>query len=542
MSWLVDTLFVTGALILVVLVLRRPVTRWFGPGLAYALWLLPLLRLVLPPITLPQEVAAAEPLTLLVEPATVVANTAPSAPGWDFAALALPLWLGGALAFLAWRAWGYAAMRRRLLDDAVPVGEIEGVRMIESPAAPAPVAFGLLDKVIALPPGFMAQADLARRDLAIAHELEHHRGRDLAVNVLVQPLFALHWFNPLAWAGWRALRRDQEAACDARVLAGSGPGARAEYGRLIASFASGPRLALAAPMACPISIRTGLGEKSIVHRLRSLTMTEPTPKRRVLGRTLVGVAALALPLTASITYAASDDPPANAEVATPAPQVEVRRHVIIIDNPKGSVIDPANPDAHDPNLHTRVVERDGRTIVLKTTRELTDAEAEEHIARAEASIPDMPDVPPTPGNPAAGDHRVRQFVLVRREGQAHDASEVPFSGESVTITGDNHASVVRIHGGEDGGTTAVVANGQAIALACADGAQQRETARDETTDGVRRVVRMRVCNNGGTPEQALSAMRRARERVAANTEMSAQIRDQVLEQLDAEIARLSATD
>ena len=45
MSWLIDTFVVTAALIALVLVIRRPVARAFGPGMAYALWALPLLRL-----------------------------------------------------------------------------------------------------------------------------------------------------------------------------------------------------------------------------------------------------------------------------------------------------------------------------------------------------------------------------------------------------------------------------------------------------------------------------------------------------------------
>ena len=67
MSWLVDTLLATGALIALVLVLRRPVARLFGAGLAYALWALPLLRLILPPLVLPaqgeSQLAAAPVLT-----------------------------------------------------------------------------------------------------------------------------------------------------------------------------------------------------------------------------------------------------------------------------------------------------------------------------------------------------------------------------------------------------------------------------------------------------------------------------------------------
>ena len=52
----------------------------------------------------------------------------------------------------------------------------------------APVAFGVLDKVIALPPLFMAQPDIVARDLAIEHEVAHHRGNDLLANFAAQAL------------------------------------------------------------------------------------------------------------------------------------------------------------------------------------------------------------------------------------------------------------------------------------------------------------------------------------------------------------------
>ena len=60
-AWLVDTALYTGLLIAAVLVLRRPVGRAFGPGMAYALWALPLLRFVLPPIVLPASFAPEQP-------------------------------------------------------------------------------------------------------------------------------------------------------------------------------------------------------------------------------------------------------------------------------------------------------------------------------------------------------------------------------------------------------------------------------------------------------------------------------------------------
>ena len=70
-AWLIDTVLYTGLLIGLVLVLRRPVGRFFGPQLAYALWALPFLRLLLPPIVLPASLAP--------EPA---AGPAVAAPEW----------------------------------------------------------------------------------------------------------------------------------------------------------------------------------------------------------------------------------------------------------------------------------------------------------------------------------------------------------------------------------------------------------------------------------------------------------------------------
>ena len=56
-AWLIDTVLYTGALIALVLVLRRPVGRFFGAQLAYGLWALPFLRLLLPPVVLPASFA-----------------------------------------------------------------------------------------------------------------------------------------------------------------------------------------------------------------------------------------------------------------------------------------------------------------------------------------------------------------------------------------------------------------------------------------------------------------------------------------------------
>ena len=52
-SWLLHSFLAVSLLILLVFALRRPVARLFGAGWAYSLWLIPALRLVLPPLPLP---------------------------------------------------------------------------------------------------------------------------------------------------------------------------------------------------------------------------------------------------------------------------------------------------------------------------------------------------------------------------------------------------------------------------------------------------------------------------------------------------------
>lgn len=525
-----DTLLFTALLIALVLVLRRPVARAFGAQAAYTLWALPLLRLFLPPIELPASMApaaesAASPAETVIVYAAAEAPVAPVEAGIDWLSFVIAAWAAGAVLFLAWRVVTYLRMRADLLEGSIPVGEAGPVRLVESPAVSAPVAFGVRDKVIALPLGFMAWHNRRARDLALAHELAHHKGHDLLVNMLAQPVLALHWFNPLAWLGWRAMRRDQEAACDARVLAGQGGEVRADYGRLIAGLAGGPRLALAAPMACPI-----LGEKSIIHRLRSISMPEPTQTRRRLGRGLLIGAALALPLTATIGYAAPDAPEAPTPPTAPAapeapdaPKVNKQVHRVVI-------VEKHGDRKGDAALKTRTIERNGKTIILKTDKDLSDAELDAKMAKIEADLEkgDLMVMAPEPPMPPAkpGEPRSVRRIMIHPEG-----SMVSTDGKETRVIrmhrmpGDAPMAMAFAHGGGD----------------CKDATTNNEVSATTDKDGKKQVMRIRVCGKGDpamASAHALAGLKSARDRIAGNKGMSAEIKSKVLEELDREIARM----
>jgi len=80
-----------------------------------------------------------------------------------------------------------------------------------------PVTWGILRPVLLLPPSVEFWSD-ARMRVAIHHELAHVRRRDYLWQAAADLATALQWLNPLAWFARRAMRREQERACDDQVL------------------------------------------------------------------------------------------------------------------------------------------------------------------------------------------------------------------------------------------------------------------------------------------------------------------------------------
>ena len=526
--FLFDTLLWTGALVALVMLLRRPVAKHFGAGAAYALWFLPLARLLTPPFTLPgwmrpvsETVAAGDQAFAMqagnmampvAEPGMAAPTVlAQSAAPVDFLTPLLLLWLGGALVMLVRRFWLYFALRRELLADARPVGEVGSIRLIETPAISGPMAFGVIDRVIALPSGFMASREREARDLAIAHELAHHRGGDLIANMLVQPLFAIHWFNPLGHLGWTALRRDQEAWCDARVVAARSQEERATYASVIADFARlpaiAPRPALAAPMACPV-----LGDKSIIHRLRSLSMSDISPRRRLLGRSALVAAFLAVPLTASIAYAdaisAAVEPEAPLAPEPPVPPVPPQAPEVEFD-----IDDEDVADGEGEHKYVRVerkVDDNGKVTETRRVYRLAPEDmTPEQRAEFEADMAEMR------REFGPGGEFEREMRELRRE---------------LGPGGEMHREI-RVAVAE---ARAAGANAPEVVISCRN---PRQPVTSEVTPGGK--TRLYVCETAGNAI-ARDAIVSARKAISADKHMPAEARAEALATLDRQIAEIDA--
>ncbi|HXG81438.1 MAG TPA: M56 family metallopeptidase [Sphingomicrobium sp.] len=384
-DWLLGTLLATSGLILLVLLVREPVRRHFGARVAYGLWLIPAARLLMPTLTETVERPAAPVLTprlistqVSAEP-MLLASVAPPEPslieqmgGWPI--ILLTLWLGVALGLFAARMLAFRRERRAILADAIELGRIGSIRLVRSPDVRGPIAFGIFDRVIAVPSDFeRLYADHERR-LALEHELAHHRSGDLIVNLFAFVLLCLQWFNPLAWVAHAAFRFDQEAACDARVLDKAKAQDRADYGRAIAKAASGRALLFA----------SALDRRNTLHRRLKSMLTNPTAGRRLTGRLMVlATVAVVLPLTATraINYV---DVPSPAAVKPAVVSVAATAQAVAAQPAPTAV--PAHP-APPLNIH-----EDGKIMINGHAKEWKDltpeekAEVRRSIAEAKAEL------------------------------------------------------------------------------------------------------------------------------------------------------------
>ncbi|MEM9571066.1 MAG: M56 family metallopeptidase [Pseudomonadota bacterium] len=165
-----------------------------------------------------------------------------------------------------------------------------------------PLVTGLTKPVILLPMWFEEDYEAAERRDALVHELMHLKRRDLWAFQAARIVAATQWFNPLAYMALRAFRTDQEAACDADVIA------RAK----LSPAAYGRTLVKAARLARPSDRRIAAASLTLAHPIkeRLIMMTHPTPtlRSRLMGGTLaVALGAGAIFATASCTSSVAQE-------------------------------------------------------------------------------------------------------------------------------------------------------------------------------------------------------------------------------------------
>lgn len=102
------------------------------------------------------------------------------------------------------------------------------VRILQSGAVLSPLTYGVWNPVILLPERVQWE-DERQLEYILLHEQTHIRQFDALVKLVLAAAVCLHWFNPLVWVMYFLMNRDLELCCDEAVIRVYGESARASY-------------------------------------------------------------------------------------------------------------------------------------------------------------------------------------------------------------------------------------------------------------------------------------------------------------------------
>lgn len=272
-----EILLTSSALILALLALRQLFRRTVSRRMQYALWLLVLVRLLVPVNvgTLAHNVlSAAEPVQAVVEerldtpvlyvqdgterrPAQLLPGKEsqgnPQSPPSDAAQIAPAdeyytvtptyrtvtlsealtyVWYAGMVGVGTWFLFTNLRFARALRRTRTPY-RVEGCRypVYLVSALPSPCLFGVLRPAIYLNNAATASPETLR--FVLAHEQTHARHFDPLWSLLRGVCLTVYWFDPLVWLAAVLSREDGELACDEGTLRALGADERTAYGKAL---------------------------------------------------------------------------------------------------------------------------------------------------------------------------------------------------------------------------------------------------------------------------------------------------------------------
>ena len=251
-NWIVSS----SLLIVVVLLVRQAYEGRIRLRLQYALWLLVLLRLLIPGHIGSSQLsfanAAQEGQTLIeqrfVQPVIqqyaayneeIIINEAEVmlpdvSPVQTKAEVKITdiiefIWIGGAFVMAMIICLSNLHFYLRLCRSRKLVGHEEKIAVYQCRWLETPCLFGLLHPAI-----YIAETgDETELRHVLCHEYGHYLQGDHVWSALRSLCLVLHWYNPLVWAAAIVSRRDGELACDEAVVRCLGEEERAEYGRTL---------------------------------------------------------------------------------------------------------------------------------------------------------------------------------------------------------------------------------------------------------------------------------------------------------------------
>ncbi|CAG7654928.1 M56 family metallopeptidase [Paenibacillus allorhizosphaerae] len=130
------------------------------------------------------------------------------------------------------------------------------------------------------------------------HELAHCKRNDIGINWLMQVLLIIHWFNPILWYAYLRMREDQELASDALALSYLEADQRDKYGYTLIQLLEN----YVRPLSVPGNVHLSGSKLQLKRRIMMIKQFQTNSYRY----SFVGLAAILLISGCSLTNAKVD--------------------------------------------------------------------------------------------------------------------------------------------------------------------------------------------------------------------------------------------
>ena len=215
-------------LIAIILVLRPIILKTMNAKLAYQLWLIVPIFLLIPVIDY-SNMSAGSQLTVYLNQQQVLPAIPTLTGNQDSSNLniLLAIWVAGFIASLFFYLFGCYQLKSSFKTiSKQPQAKLLGLenfsssrnlKFVESKFFNSPAVFGFLTANIILPKDFH-ELDDEQQQVILSHELHHVQRRDYQTNHIRNLVRCVFWFNPLVYLADKYFEADQELSCDLGVL------------------------------------------------------------------------------------------------------------------------------------------------------------------------------------------------------------------------------------------------------------------------------------------------------------------------------------
>ncbi|NQX67618.1 methicillin resistance protein [Paenibacillus alba] len=255
--WVWSVSAMASVLVGFIIVMQKVLKAHLKPRWHYILWLLVILRLIMPwsPesklsiynwVGTPEVVQSVVHFDQAESALSLDEHESPGAKTPIFYRLLLAAWLLGVVLLGTYTLSINLKFARKLKQETAAVSDerirqlfsqskkrmgIQGhIALVASDDLASPSLFGFMKPQLIMPTVLLHNLNDEQLQHVFLHELAHSKRKDIWVNGFMHALLIIHWFNPILWYAYRRMREDQEIASDALALSCLAPDKSQAYG------------------------------------------------------------------------------------------------------------------------------------------------------------------------------------------------------------------------------------------------------------------------------------------------------------------------